>query len=138
MYVVVNKCYGGFSLSVKGLYQYCIKKHGQAFLYEKEDADSDIAKKVTYSDECKNRYMYYVTATDEGDFIDTRKVNTLHHSYISRTDPALVDTVRELGDEANGTYSDLVIVEIPDDVKWHIEDYDGMESIHEDHRVWYF
>lgn len=136
MYVVVNKCYGGFSLSVKGLYQYCIKKHGQAFLYEKENIDSNIARKVTYSDKCKDKFIYRVTATDEGDSIDVNEVDFIDYFCIDRTDPALVATVRELGEEANGTYSDLEIVEIPDDVKWHIEDYDGMESIHENHRVW--
>ena len=32
----------------------------------------------------------------------------------------------------------LTITEIPDDVgmNWHIEEYDGWESIHENHRSW--
>jgi len=27
-------------------------------------------------------------------------------------------------------------VEIPDDVKWHIHEYDGLEHVAEDHRTW--
>jgi len=27
-------------------------------------------------------------------------------------------------------------VEVPDDVVWTIENYDGMETIHEKHRTW--
>ncbi len=32
--------------------------------------------------------------------------------------------------------SKLQIVSIPDGVSFYIDDYDGMESIHEDHRSW--
>jgi hypothetical protein len=30
----------------------------------------------------------------------------------------------------------LKVVSIPDDVEWVMDDYDGIESIHEKHRVW--
>ena len=54
-----------------------------------------------------------------------------------RTDPKLVECVETLGDIASGSSSNLKVVEIPDDVEWEIHDYDGIESIHEVHRVWY-
>ena len=56
----------------------------------------------------------------------------------ARTDSDLVSIVEELGDEANGNYADLRIVEIPDEVigNIYIEEYDGIESIHENHRSW--
>lgn len=53
-----------------------------------------------------------------------------------REDSALVQTVYELGKEANGEYAQLKIVEIPDGVDFYIHDYDGVESIHETHRSW--
>jgi hypothetical protein len=31
---------------------------------------------------------------------------------------------------------DLEIIDIPDDVKWHIAEYGGTEWIAEDHRTW--
>lgn len=54
----------------------------------------------------------------------------------NRTDPSLITVVEMLGDEANGLFSRLKVVEIPDDVEWLINDYDGIETIHEKHRIW--
>ena len=42
----------------------------------------------------------------------------------------------ELGAEANGDHASLVVVEIPDNVKYEIDEYNGQESIHEVHRSW--
>lgn len=56
---------------------------------------------------------------------------------IDRSDPILVQVVEELGEESFDERSSLKIVTIPDDVEYEIMDYDGMESVHEKHRVWY-
>lgn len=56
-------------------------------------------------------------------------------SQIERNDPRLVDVVEKLGIEAGTKYSSLLIVEIPDDMPYYIEEYDGLETIHEQHRV---
>ena len=55
---------------------------------------------------------------------------------IERTDPILIQIVEEMGEDADDAYSKLKIIEIADDVKWHIEEYDGIEHIAEDHRTW--
>jgi len=44
--------------------------------------------------------------------------------------------VEELGEKANGQCADLKIVEIPDDVEYEIEEYDGVEWVAENHRTW--
>jgi hypothetical protein len=36
----------------------------------------------------------------------------------------------------NGDFAELKVVEIPDDVQWQIEEYDGKEWIAEKHRTW--
>lgn len=58
-----------------------------------------------------------------------------------RTDVVMCSLVEEFGSAANGKYewggfADLKVVEIPDDVKWVIEEYDGVEWVSEVHRTW--
>lgn len=53
-----------------------------------------------------------------------------------RANPKLVECVETLGKEANGYLADLKVVEIPDDVDWQIEEYDGVEWVSEKHRTW--
>lgn len=53
---------------------------------------------------------------------------------IERTDPALIQVVNELKDSE---HLDLKIVEVPDDVKWKIEEDEmGPECVRETSRVW--
>lgn len=53
-----------------------------------------------------------------------------------RTNPELIECIESIGEEANGRYADLKVVEIPDDVEWEIEEYDGIEWVSEKHRTW--
>lgn len=53
-----------------------------------------------------------------------------------RTDPELISVIEKLGDKANGQYAQIEIVEIPDGIAWEINEYDGIETIHEVHRSW--
>jgi hypothetical protein len=55
---------------------------------------------------------------------------------IKRNDPILVEIVEQLGEAADGDFAELKIIEIPDDVQWQIEEYDGAEWIAEKHRTW--
>jgi hypothetical protein len=54
----------------------------------------------------------------------------------SRTAPELIACIEKLGEKANGRYAEIEIIEIPDDIKWYIDEYDGKEIIHEVHRSW--
>ena len=55
---------------------------------------------------------------------------------ISRDDPILVSIVEELGEDSWGAYAELMVIEIPDEVKWQIAEYDGSEWVAEQHRTW--
>ena len=90
MKVVINGCYGGYSLS------------DEALAYLGIPGGS--------------RYAY----------------------YNDRANPKLVECVEKLGTEvvSHGFGCYLYVVEVPDDVKWTITDYDGLEQVEEVHRVW--
>ncbi len=55
---------------------------------------------------------------------------------VSRDDPYLIKVINELGEKANNRFCTLKIVEVPADVDWYIEEYDGLEWVAEKHRTW--
>ena len=65
-----------------------------------------------------------------------------HSRDIPRTDPILVgmveyaQKVREPYDGDPWGIKDLKVVEVPSKVEWHIHDYDGLEHVAENHRIW--
>ena len=70
-------------------------------------------------------------------FIENEDLGISGGDFACRTDPRLLAAVEKIGyEKANGVFADLEIVEIPDDVEWEIQEYDGWESIHEKHRSW--
>lgn len=63
-------------------------------------------------------------------------VGDFYDRDIPRDDPYLVKLVRDLGSSANGPHANLKIVEIPGDVQWLVQEYDGAEWVAEVHRTW--
>lgn len=55
---------------------------------------------------------------------------------LRRDDRDLVTAVEEMQEKAGGNWSELKIVEVPDDVEWEIHEYDGWEWVAEKHRTW--
>lgn len=134
MKIVINKCYGGFSLSHEATMAY-----GKALgLNLKAYSSRYEGKKVTYVPYDEKQpvgfSIHYSTA-------DLNKDGTLPNYFstrnIPRNDPKLVEIVEKMGERANGSYAELKIVKIPDDVEWEIDESNGRESIHEVHRSWY-
>jgi hypothetical protein len=58
---------------------------------------------------------------------------TIDYSFLGeralRDDPIMVDIVTELGGEANARFSDLEIVNVPEQYDYSIGDYDGLEHV---------
>ena len=67
-----------------------------------------------------------------------KELNGLYLSQydIERDDPILIQVIEEMGSESWGFAAELKIVEVPDDIQWEIDEYDGLESISEVHRRW--
>ena len=116
--IVINKCFGGFGLSDKAHERYLQLK---GIEYEVTETDGLFGSHVDF-------WLKGQVDTNDG-FLWSRN--------IERNDPALLQIIEELGEEANGWCSDLGIVEIPDDVDWEIAEYDGNEHVAEKHRTWY-
>lgn len=114
MDIVINRCFGGFGLS-----EAAGKRYGElkgVIVIPPYDFNRDDSQ-------------YY---TEDGEY----KPGVVYDHYIKRDDPVLVQVVRELGKAANGKFSELAVVTIPDGVEWEIHDYDGVETIEEAHRSW--
>ena len=115
-YIVINRQHGGFGLSWDAQIAY-LERAGIAYtLIDRESRDDTIRFgqeiKLANGDNWNDRYD------------------------IARDDPILVDIVREMGDNANGGFSNLRVVKIPGDVEWAIDEYDGLEWVAEKHRTW--
>jgi hypothetical protein len=54
-----------------------------------------------------------------------------------RTNKRAISVVEKLGAAASGKQSMLKVIEVPDGVDYYIDNNNGVETIHEYHRVWY-
>ena len=113
--IVVNRCFGGFGLSHEAIIRYG------------ELANLNL-KHVNKQDSFWVNY-YFINGIEDDQ-------NIFLTSEIERNDPLLVQVVNELGSVANGEYAELEIADVPDDIEWYIDDYDGIETIREVHRTW--
>jgi hypothetical protein len=146
MKIVINTCYGGFGLSNEAMFLYLKKTGIDCFFY----------KQTTYSGQNENRKQVYTRLSNVDAFEDENSliyiyskdlgetVNKFMSEYYcdrsfenDRQNKFLIETIEELGsDKSSGSCANLKIIDIPDDVRYEITNYDGIESIHETHRSW--
>lgn len=120
MKVVINRCHGGFGLSNKA-FEMLLDKKG--IEYERVPAKYPIRTDL---------YDYYTKG-----HVGEDEHFLMHYSFTEdRSDSDLITVVEELGIEANSWAAELAIVDIPDDVEWTVEEYDGLEWVAEVHRTW--
>ena len=121
--VVINECHGGFSLSDEAC-EWLLANRGwsattytDAGNYDNPYADFAVAKDSSFG----SKYYPVRRSYQDADF---------------RCDPVVVEIVEILGEKANGQFAKLKIVEIPEDVEFEIQEYDGLEHVAEKHRTW--
>lgn len=112
--IVINSDFGGFSLSDKAMERYC-----EIACIDYETVTSSYGMTL----------FYKAGHANDDEFI-------IDEYQFDRDDKILVHVVEQLKEEANGVHASLKVVEIPDDVKWFVDEYDGRECIREAHRVW--
>ena len=120
MKVAINTCFGGFGISDEA-FEKLLDRKGIAFDKVEPEHKSLISGVTYYAAGHSGDDEYYLS---EYDFCS------------NRSDPDLIAVIEEMKAEANSWAADIRIVEIPDDVKWHIHEYDGLEHVAEDHRTW--
>lgn len=149
MKVVINKCFGGFGISIAALKELIVRN---------AKCVNSFTPKKYYGGESENykskedwEKSWKIDFEDYEDLGDGFMAHRLGYNIYKdgllyqlkdrgdnavRTDSDLIEVIEKLGKDSFGEHSELKIVEIPDDVEWDIHDYDGSESIHEAHRVW--
>ena len=143
MKVAINASYGGFGLSPEALKLYCEKAGISCYFFKYE---------YTTEPTLRSKLVPAYDLTDHGKYsrdnlafsIPNPQEQKNPHDYRigdgftdDRTNKFLIEAIEELGSEAaSGSSCKIKIVEVPDDVKWHIAVYDGWEWVAEDHRKW--
>lgn len=155
--VVINVCYGGFTLSPRAIERIAEIEGRQCFFFEfniknelipvslkdLESGEYPCYNWVAY--DCPNiadlpqNEQWFKMSLDEQ--IVNRDLWKKHSHKIDyrnteRNYPPLVQAVEELGDKAAGEDSKLKVVSIPGDVIFDIYEEAGVEEIHEVHRIW--
>lgn len=138
--IILNKDYGGFGVSPEGYRRYAEKKGLDLFFYEfKSERDENGRLHAVYKKISPLwGLLTFAFTEDFGDEIrGDAEIEEAFKAHLSlsedhRDDPVLVEVVEELGDQANTPYSNLKVVEIPDDVAedYVIDNYDGCETLH--------
>lgn len=137
MKVILNKCYGGFGVSQEAYELYAKKKGIEIFSYKLECRND----KPLYRKTDMGSSIFTITFTkDFGDYIEMSD-DDFDKYYLNldeshREDPVLIEVVEELGKKANGPFGELVIVDIPDGMEYEIDDYDGLETLHQKVEKW--
>jgi len=126
--VVINRCYGGFSISVGALEE----------LYKMK---SDVLEKIPIKEYFqKDETQEYMDGHIKmcGLVVKDSQVISLkdRRDKLVRGNKDLITVIKKLGDKANGQCAKLEVIEVPADVEWEIDEYDGMESVEETHRSW--
>lgn len=139
--IVINKCYGGFGLSDAAVVRYHEIK-GVPMWVEHDSKYGSLGISHYWLVPESERVAdlgdeFYKLPMEERQAHNQKWSEQTFSIYdLKRDDPVLVQVVEEMGQDASGRFAELKVVDIPDDVKWEIAEYDGMESVHEVHRIW--
>lgn len=131
MKIVINRCFGGFSLSDEAYEEYAKLKGIQIYKSREKFCGSHTFYLVP-EDEC---HQIYEADKKIKNYKRSNEL-VLSNRDIERTDPFLIAVVESLKEKANGMCAKLGVVEIPDDIEWEITEYDGYEKVEEIHRSW--
>lgn len=145
MKIVINTCFGGFDLSPLAISRIAELQGRKCFFFDED-------KPITIEELGPNSFysafdiptisilspedFYKLSDEERKKWNEEYKKHRISDFRDDRINPILVQVVEELGSKANGSCAKLKVVEIPSDVEWEIDEYDGAETIREKHRSW--
>jgi hypothetical protein len=139
MKIVINGTFGGFGLSQEALH--LMAKRGMPIAWKYYDEKGfpiksipDAPITIEYKEKIEGWWIFKETV---GYYLLSMNYD-VYDTIEFRTNPILIEVVEELGSKADSNYSELKIIEVPDSEKHniHISQYDGWESISQNHKRW--
>ena len=121
MKIAVNKCFGGFSVTREVVDKLRKKGHKITVIGEMY-SDGSGPRKASFYEE-----NYHLSNIDFGIDGDDYNKHRCHTDLIEA-----IETTKK----PSGSMAEIEIVEIPDDVDWELDEYDGIETIREKSRSW--
>ena len=147
--VIINKCFGGYGFEPFTIQKYAEAKGLPLFWYERdyeydagrlrEKLDRTTISKIETMEGL--RMGIYPMQKDMGDSFIFEWGNNegiffeMPEKEESRTDPVLIEIIEKYGDRNRHGCHAPTVVEVPDGVEWVVDEYDGLESLHEAHRI---
>jgi hypothetical protein len=143
MKIVINACFGGFTMSEEAITLY------KSYIHSK-DPDLKLTEKFFECSGSKDlanisrRFLKEEAIQQSKAKTSEPKAEQVKHKNdvendlgvnIPRYDPCLVRVIEELGPKASVSHSCLTVVEIEDDIDWIIQEYDGYEWIAHNHKI---
>lgn len=129
MKIILNKCFGGFGVSRYGYELYAEKKGIEVYEYYQ-----DYKKGFDYFRKGNSGLCKFYFIKDFGEKVELNDEDyskyCLNLSSENRLDPILIEVVEELGEKASDGFSNLQVVEIPDNSYYKIDEYDGVETLY--------
>ena len=142
--VVINNCFGGFGLSYEGILRYAELKGIKLYAWLDDISKNIYKEKAVLGNPQLVHHWCTIEFANETEYKEYIKKHPKNEDSIyfteydiDRDDSALIQVVNELSKKANGRCAELKIIEIPDDIEYQIEEYDGNEHIAEKHKTWF-
>lgn len=132
MKVVINRCYGGFSLSRSAT---IVLAATDCPHIQRSEPKDYFGGRPGWEKEFAKDQERSATGLFQRSLIIDGKIVTDEHRNSGRNCPHLAAVV-ETDPSASGGCASLEVIEIPDGTDFEIDEYDGMESVHETHRRW--
>lgn len=148
--VVINKCFGGFNISDEAAIEIFKYENNidEVFIYISDDEKMELVNNVKFENgrfvDIDNYYVY-VSNIYLGESInrtDKQKIESLKFMLcltqdVERDNKKLIELMNQWGSgRCSGRCANLKIIEIPKHIDYYIDDYDGVETIHEQHNSW--